>query len=289
MDQYWDQLLQNIMGSPTDSTTTQSKLKFWTKADQEDEIADSESTEIVEKVEVKDSSKRARSKRKQKAKEKNNIPTQGMKNMSLTSDEGIDISYNPVCAAVTSIPKVILRPQHQLQTSWTFWFSVGDKNLSWERNQIKICTVSTIEQFWYVTCQLQPPSNISTGHTYSVFRAGVLPDWEDQANVSGGRWMIPCPKRERDEKLNERWLDILIMMVGEHMEEYSGLVNGAEACLRKKGDRIEVWMKDVGLMKGVVEIGRRTKEKLKLDASRKIRFSIHKEDKEGVKGPRIGL
>ena len=74
MDQYWDQLLQNIMGSPTDSTTTQSKLKFWTKADQEDEIADSESTEIVEKVEVKDSSKRARSKRKQKAKEKNNIP-----------------------------------------------------------------------------------------------------------------------------------------------------------------------------------------------------------------------
>jgi len=289
MDQYWDQLLQNIMGSPTDSTTTQSKLKFWTKADQEDEIADSESTEIVEKAEVKDSSKRARSKRKQKAKEKNNIPTQGMKNMSLTSDEGIDISYNPVCAAVTSIPKVILRPQHQLQTSWTFWFSVGDKNLSWERNQIKICTVSTIEQFWYVTCQLQPPSNISTGHTYSVFRAGVLPDWEDQANVSGGRWMIPCPKRERDEKLNERWLDILIMMVGEHMEEYSGLVNGAEACLRKKGDRIEVWMKDVGLMKGVVEIGRRTKEKLKLDASRKIRFSIHKEDKEGVKGPRIGL
>jgi len=288
MDQYWDQLLQNIMGSPTDKTT-KSKLKFWTNTDQNDEIAESESTEIVEKVDEKDPSKRTRNKRKQKVKVKNITLSQGMKNMSLTSDEGIDISYNPVSAPVISIPKVILRPQHQLQSSWSFWFSVGDKNLSWERNQIKICTVSTIEQFWYVTCQLQPPSNISTGHTYSVFRAGVLPDWEDKANVSGGRWMIPCPRRERDEKLNERWLDILIMMVGEHMEEYSGLVNGAEACLRKKGDRIEVWMKDVGLMKGVVEIGRRTKERLKLDASRKLRFSIHKEDKEGVKGPRIGL
>jgi len=284
--------LKNIMGSPTDDKATESKLKVWTNAaDQDDEIVEREKAEIVEKVDLKDSSKRTRNKRKQKAKEKNVTPTQGMKNMSLTSDEGIDISYNSVSAAavVTSIPKVILRPQHQLQSSWSFWFSVGDKNLSWERNQIKICTVSTIEQFWYVTCQLQPPSNISTGHTYSVFRAGVLPDWEDMANVSGGRWMIPCPRRERDEKLNEMWLDILIMMVGEHMEEYSGLVNGAEACLRKKGDRIEVWMKDVGLMKGVVEIGRRTKEKLKLDASRKIRFSIHKEDKEGVKGPRIGL
>jgi len=288
MDQYWDQLLQNIIGSPIDKTT-KSKLKVWTNVDKNDEIVESESTEIVEKVDMKDPTKRTRNKRKQNAKEKNIIPTHVMKNMSLTSDEGIDISYNPVSAAITSIPKVILRPQHQLQSSWSFWFSVGDKNLSWERNQIKICTVSTIEQFWYVTCQLQPPSNISTGHTYSVFRAGVLPDWEDMANVSGGRWMIPCPKRERDEKLNEMWLDILIMMVGEHMEEYSGLVNGAEACLRKKGDRIEVWMKDVGLMKGVVEIGRKTKERLKLDASRKIRFSIHKEDKEGIKGPRIGL
>jgi len=288
MDQYWDQLLQNIIGSPIDKTT-KSKLKVWTNADKYEEIVESVSTEIVEKVDVKDATKRTRNKRKQKAKEKSITPTQGMKNVSLTSDEGIDISYNPVSATVTSIPKVILRPQHQLQSSWSFWFSVGDKNLSWERNQIKICTVSTIEQFWYVTCQLQPPSNISTGHTYSVFRAGVLPDWEDMANVSGGRWMIPCPKRERDEKLNEMWQDILIMMVGEHMEEYSGLVNGAEACLRKKGDRIEVWMKDVGLMKGVVEIGRKIKERLKLDASRKLRFSIHKEDQEGVKGPRIGL
>jgi len=284
--------LKNIMGSPTDDKATESKLKVWTNAaDQEDEIVEREKAEIVEKVDLKDSSKRTRNKRKQKAKEKNVTLTQGMKNISLTSDEGIDISYNSVSAAavVTPIPKVILRPQHQLQSSWSFWFSVGDKNLSWERNQIKICTVSTIEQFWYVTCQLQPPSNISTGHTYSVFRAGVLPDWEDMANVSGGRWMIPCPKRERDEKLNEMWQDILIMMVGEHMEEYSGLVNGAEACLRKKGDRIEVWMKDVGLMKGVVEIGRKIKERLKLDASRKLRFSIHKEDQEGVKGPRIGL
>jgi len=57
------------MGSPTDSTTTQSKLKFWTSKDQDDEIADSESTEIVEKVEAKEP-KRSRNKRKQKIKEK---------------------------------------------------------------------------------------------------------------------------------------------------------------------------------------------------------------------------
>merc|ERR1719186_1134869 len=208
-----------------------------------------------------------------------------MKNLSLTSDEGIDISSSPT---MTSIPPAILRPQHPLKTSWTFWYSVGNKNLSWEQNQVKISTVSTIEQFWLLTSQLKPPSNISTGHTYSVFRAGVAPDWEDVANMEGGKWMVSCPKMERGEREN-RWLEVLCMMVGEHMTESSGLVNGAEACVRKRGDRLEVWVRDVGMMKGVVEVGRKVKSKLGLETSKKIKFSLHKEDKKGVKGLRLSL
>jgi len=286
MDHYWDQLLQNMLCSPS---TSKSKLKFWLNSVQDEGNVDSEVTEKVEE-EKKDSPKIKKSRKKSKKRDETNIPIQGMKNLSITSDEGIDISFSPLnSTSVTSIPKAIMRPQHHLQSSWTFWYSVGDKGLSWEQNQIKICTVSTIEQFWYVTSQLQPPSNIKTGHTYSVFRAGILPDWEDKANIRGGRWMISCLKKEREEKLDKWWLEILIMMIGEHMDEFSGLVNGAEACMRKKGDRIEVWLKDVGLMKGVVEIGRKTKEKVGLDVNRKIKFSLHKEDKEGVKGPRLGL
>ena len=62
-----------------------------------------------------------------------------------------------------------------------------------------------------------------------------------------------------------------------------------EACIRKKGDRLKVWLKDVGMMKGVVAVGRKVKEKLGLGATRKIKFSLHKEDKDGVKGPRLAL
>merc|ERR1719508_222451 len=166
-----------------------------------------------------------------------------MKNVSLTSDEGIDISYSPISPTITSIPPAILRPQHPLKTSWTFWYSVGNKNLSWEQNQVKISTVSTIEQFWLLTSQLKPPSNIPLGHTYSVFRAGVAPDYEDEANVEGGKWMVSCQRaeREEDDKLDSMWLEVLFMMVGEQMNEYSGLINGAEACVRKTGDRLEVW------------------------------------------------
>jgi len=286
MEQYWEQVVQALLGPRNTS-----KLKLWSNNLNDEKVADQDSTENVVKEEVKDQQKRSRNKKKFKGGDSSSIDvaSQSLKNLSLTSDEGIDISYNSLSAPVTSIPKEILRPQHHLSTSWTFWYSVGDKNLSWVQNQIKLCTVSTIEQFWYVTSQLQPPSNITMGHTYSVFRAGVLPDWEDSANISGGRWMIPCPKSERQDKLDKRWLEILFMMVGDHMEGFSGLVNGAEACVRKKGDRVEVWVKDAGQMMGVVEVGRRMKTKLGLDAKMQIKFSLHKEDKEGVKGPRLGL
>jgi len=294
MDLYWEKLVENILGG---ATTTSTKMAATTLKDvKKSEVATIESKPITamkksklnlkKEVKVQENPKSRRGRMKSRIEDD---ASKAMKNLSLTSDEGIDISYTPLSASITSIPKVIMRPQHHLATSWTFWYSVGNKNLSWEQNQVKISTVSTIEQFWFVISQLRPPSNIPTGHTYSVFRGGVLPDWEDVANVEGGRWMITCSKVEREDRLDSRWLEVLFMMVGEHMGESSRQVNGAEACVRKKGDRLEVWVRDISMMKEVLAIGRKIKNKLGLDITRKIKFALHKEDKEGVKGPRLAL
>ena len=294
MDLYWQQVVENILGvgAKTKSTPKMSRSK---KSDAKTAVkppatpnmmnarmmGGSETSMLLPK-----SLKPKKSGKKVKLQGDKSVAIKEMKNLSLTSDEGIDISYSPT---MTSIPPAILRPQHPLKTSWTFWYSVGNKNLSWEQNQVKISTVSTIEQFWLLTSQLKHPSNIPTGHTYSVFRAGMAPDWEHVANVEGGRWMVSCPKVEREDRLDTRWLEVLFMMVGEHMTEFSGLVNGAEACVRKQGDRLEVWVKDASMMRGVVEVGRRVKSKLGLDSSKKIKFSLHREDQEGVKGLRLSL
>ena len=327
---YWEQVVQNILGGSSpksatakitvkkDETTKMSVIKnaavklnkrkddaakIHVKKDEAKHVAavkitvkkNEVTTEMESVVMIKpntvlknDDDVKARKKR---TKRKNLKVEEGLKNLSITTDEGIDTSYcAPISANITSIPNVIMKPQHQLSSSWTFWYSVGDKNLSWVQNQVKICTVTTIEQFWYVTSQLQPPSKIPSGHTYSVFKTGVMPDWEDVANVDGGRWMISCSKEEREEELDSMWLEILVTIVGEHMGETAGLaVNGAEACVRKKGDRLEVWMADVAMMMGVVEVGRNMKKKLGLDAKRKMKFSLHKEDREGLKGPRLAL
>jgi len=297
MDHYWEQLVENILGGAIAAASTKTIATASTKTavmtlKQVKQSEVKESTGVAKKstfsnpenVEAKSKGRGGRKKSRTEDDASN-----AMKNLSLTSDDGIDISYTPLSASITSIPKVIMRPQHPLATSWTFWYSVGNKNLSWEQNQVKISTVSTIEQFWFVTSQLRLPSNIPTGHTYSVFRGGVLPDWEDVANVEGGRWMITCSKVEKVDRLDSRWREVLFMMVGEHMGESSREVNGAEACVRKKGDRLEVWVKNVSMMKDVLDIGRKIKNKLGLDTSRKIKFALHKEDKEGVKGPRLAL
>eukprot|EP00092_Neocalanus_flemingeri_P012749 GFUD01013738.1.p1 GENE.GFUD01013738.1~~GFUD01013738.1.p1 ORF type:complete len:292 (-),score=85.65 GFUD01013738.1:88-963(-) len=291
MDLYWEQVVENILGgSPktgggirkpgliSDIKTVKPPVLEMTR----DAMKTREDLTPILLV----TPKKIRSRKKSKTRDDEYVVSRRMRQVSITSDEGIDISPTSFS---TFIPPVIQRPQHHLNTSWTFWYSAGNKNLSWKQNQVKISTVSTIEQFWLVTSQLKSPSNIPTGHTFSVFRAGVVPDWEDVANIEGGRWMVSCPKVEREDRLDSRWLEMLFMMVGEHSEEFAGLVIGAEACVRKQGDRLEVWVKDVSILKGVVGVGRMVKSKLGLDTSKRIKFSTHKEDKEGVKGPRLAL
>jgi len=198
-------------------------------------------------------------------------------------DEGIDLAFSP------KTPTNILKPKHPLQHSWTFWYSAGNKHVSWEQNQIKIATVSTIEDFWFVYKQVQPASCLTPGHTYSMFRGDILPDWDHEANKSGGRWMATFPKHERQDLLETRWMEALIMILGEHLGPTgTRLIKGAEVCVRKKGDRVEVWVGAMD-MSGIVEIGREMRKRLLCDSKEKIQFSIHQEEIDGSVGTSLVL
>jgi len=206
--------------------------------------------------------------------------------VSVVSDEGIDMTFSPLPEHHSSI----LKPRHPLPHSWTFWYSAGNKRLSWKQNQKKIASVATIEDFWLTYNQIKLASDLPAGLTYSVFRSGILPDWEDVGNREGGRWMASFSKKERKEMLDNRWLEVLYMLLGEQVEEGGGkMVVGAEACVRKKGDRLEVWVGDVHSMECVVKTGRMFKNKLMLGAEDKVEFSLHREEKEGVVGMKLML
>jgi len=184
-------------------------------------------------------------------------------------------------------PSFLLKSRHPLAHPWTFWYSSGNKDLTWEQNQVRLCTVTSVEEFWFILKQVQPPSNIPAGYTYSVFRGDILPDWDHENNKEGGRWMASFPKSQRQEMLDMRWMEVLVMLMGDHVGQMgSKLITGAEVCVRKNGDRLEVWVANMEMM-GIIEIGRLMRDKLQLDPKEKIQFSIHNEEVQSKSGSKL--
>merc|ERR1719318_2191481 len=73
--------------------------------------------------------------------------------VSLVSDEGIDMTFSPIPESLSSL----LKPRHPLPHSWTFWYSSGNKRLSWKK---KISSVATIEDFWLTYNQVKRVSDL---------------------------------------------------------------------------------------------------------------------------------
>lgn len=56
---------------------------------------------------------------------------------------------------------------------------------------------------------IQPPSDLKQGCDYSLFKKGIKPMWEDEANVRGGRWLINLDRKQRGNDLDNYWLEIV--------------------------------------------------------------------------------
>jgi len=197
---------------------------------------------------------------------------------SFASDEGVsDLSFHQ---NLPDIPPILMRPRHALKQAWTLWYYRNDRALSWEENQVEVATVTTIEEFWQLYQLLQPASNLPQGTDYAMFRAGVLPDWEHPANTLGGRWQA----RRDNDSLDAAWLELLFYLIGEHADKMAKQVNGVVVSVRKKGSKVAVWLKDARHMVAVVDVGRQVRARLDLRPEVKMKFSVHKEERERVEG-----
>jgi len=181
------------------------------------------------------------------------------------------------------IPREIVMMKHPLANKWVFWWFRNDKSKTWEQNQEKIATVDTIEDFWQVHNYIEPASKLGQGCDYMVFKKGIQPDWEDFQNMSGGRWIANIDRNSRDDVVDDFWLEILFIMIGEHAGEYADMVNGAVISIRAKTHKLAMWLKDANNMNAVMQIGRLIKSRLNM--RERIYFTIHS-DREVNKGNR---
>ena len=85
--------------------------------------------------------------------------------------------------------------EHSLSYPWTFTYFKKVAIKSYEENTYTLGTTSTVEDFWRLYVHLRRPvDERPTVCDYHVFREGIRPMWEDEANVNGGKWIVRLKK-----------------------------------------------------------------------------------------------
>ncbi|KAH0581835.1 hypothetical protein H2248_011513 [Termitomyces sp. 'cryptogamus'] len=112
----------------------------------------------------------------------------------------------------------------------------------------------TVESFCRYFNWLKPPSKLERNSNYHLFKSGIKPMWEDEANANGGKWVLTM--RNNSTLLDRCWSWLTMALVGEELEDGDEIC-GAVVSLRSKVDRIQVWTRSKDDVEKLNAIGKR--------------------------------
>lgn len=138
---------------------------------------------------------------------------------------------------------------------------------------------NTIEAFWQFASHLAMPSKLRPNHTYHLFKCTIKPLWEDEANREGGKLSFEIPSDHK--KIDEIWLEFLMALVGETLEEDRSHICGLVFSHRSKTEKVSLWIKAIHDPEAVRMISERMKAILESFAlNPTITYAKHKADKK---------
>eukprot|EP00735_Rhodelphis_limneticus_P007708 TRINITY_DN20314_c0_g1::TRINITY_DN20314_c0_g1_i1::g.19737::m.19737 TRINITY_DN20314_c0_g1::TRINITY_DN20314_c0_g1_i1::g.19737 ORF type:complete len:220 (+),score=26.42,sp/O81482/IF4E2_MAIZE/39.13/4e-45,IF4E/PF01652.13/1.9e-57,RuvC/PF02075.12/0.024 TRINITY_DN20314_c0_g1_i1:65-661(+) len=166
---------------------------------------------------------------------------------------------------------------HPLENEWTLWYDRrqaqthrGEKE-SWENNLQEVGSFKTVEEFWQYFAHIKRPLKMEVNSNYHLFKKGIKPMWEDNANREGGKWVVTVNHKH---KLDEYWESVVLASIGETMDpgdEVCGLVLSR----RQKGDRIALWNRDCSNKQAVHQLGEKFKEIFEHES--KVEYNYHQD------------
>ena len=109
----------------------------------------------------------------------------------------------------------------------------------------------TVETFCRYFNWLKPPSKLERNSNYHLFKQGIKPMWEDEANANGGKWVLTM--KMNPELLDRCWIWLAMALIGEDLDDGDEIC-GAVVSLRSKVDRIQLWTRskeDVEKINGI--------------------------------------
>ncbi|XP_069173289.1 eukaryotic translation initiation factor 4E1 isoform X2 [Procambarus clarkii] len=153
--------------------------------------------------------------------------------------------------------------KHPLKNTWTMWYYKVKSSNVWMECHTEIASFNTVEDFWAVYHHLNLPSEIERGSGYSMFRKGIKPMWEDSHNWNGGRWLFTIQESNDCQKLDDIWMEMLILLIGEAFGDNNEQVCGCVVSVWRKFDKIGIWTADASKKENILEIGKICKIALK--------------------------
>lgn len=143
-------------------------------------------------------------------------------------------------SSAPAVPSAPQTSEHPLKTTWTLFYRPPTNKFSdYEKSTIKLASISTVEAFWTIYSHLKRPSQLPTVSDYHIFKEGIRPVWEDEANKKGGKWIV----RLKKGVANRYWEDLLLAIIGDQFLEAGEEVCGAVLSVRGGEDVLSVWTK----------------------------------------------
>ncbi|KAF5374895.1 hypothetical protein D9758_000220 [Tetrapyrgos nigripes] len=167
--------------------------------------------------------------------------------------------------------------KHPLYSSWTLWFDsplTKNRNLpqtpisavpqtpmpqtpgvaaaqGWMEDIKRVISFDSVEEFWGLYNNIIPPSQLPQKANYYLFKEGIIPAWEDEANKNGGKWSIQLPKDKNRAHVDKMWLYTMLAAIGETFDATSNgsedapppssLITGVIVSTRPQFYRLSIW------------------------------------------------
>ncbi|VDB99697.1 unnamed protein product [Peniophora sp. CBMAI 1063] len=226
--------------------------------------------------------------------------------------------------------------KHPLYSTWTLWFdspATKGRNLpqtpstafpqtpvpqtpgaalGWMEDIKRVIQFDSVEEFWGMYNNIVPPSQLPQKANYYLFKDGIIPAWEDEANKNGGKWSIQLPREKNRGHVDKFWLYTMLAAIGETFDPYltqpdtppgtPSLITGVIVSTRPQFYRLSIWTRqapsseDDKLKERIESVGKHFKisvlgyneaAKLAGPLATEVEFMSHKDsEKKGKSGQR---
>ncbi|XP_063676709.1 eukaryotic translation initiation factor 4E type 2-like [Bolinopsis microptera] len=160
---------------------------------------------------------------------------------------------------------------HPLEHEYTIWFGWKNRNNNFKSAMDKIGCFQTVEGFWELYSWMKRPHDLKPCDI-SIFRSDIQPFWEDEANKSGGTWIV----RIKRQFVSKTWELMVLAMLGEQFM-VGPEICGARLSMRHNEAILSLWNRNAQDQKTCYRIRDTLKRVLQLPDFIKLEYKAHAE------------